>query len=119
MDENSKWDIDMERQPIIVLITAPSTQVGAEIAKSLLEKKLAACVNILSSVDSFYLWRGAINHDQEVLLIVKTQADLFEERLLPAIKAIHPYEIPEIIALPVIMGLPDYLNWMRDEIGLD
>ncbi len=104
----------MEIQNMVVLISAPSKEVGKQIAASLVEKKLAACVNILPSVNSIYTWEGQIHDEEEVLLLVKTRADLFEDRLIPAVKAIHPYEVPEIIALPVAAGLKKYLDWMEE-----
>jgi periplasmic divalent cation tolerance protein len=100
---------------IVVLITVPSSEVGERIAAALLEKKLAACVNILPGVTSIYTWNGAVQKDQELMLVVKTRADLFHDRLVPAVKAVHPYEVPEIIALPVLMGSPDYLDWIAAE----
>jgi periplasmic divalent cation tolerance protein len=102
-------------QAIVVLITAPSKEVGRQIARALLESKLAACVNILSPVNSLYTWQGKICDDEEVLLIVKSRADLFENRLIPAVQQIHPYDVPEIIALPVSMGLHSYLDWIAAE----
>lgn len=98
---------------IVVLITAPSKEVARQIASELVEQKLAACVNILSPVNSLYIWRESLQDDEEALLIVKSRADLFEDRLIPAVQAIHPYELPEIIALPVIMGLKPYLTWIE------
>jgi periplasmic divalent cation tolerance protein len=100
---------------ILILITVPSQQVGEQIAKALLEQRLAACVNILPQVHSLYLWQGKINSDQELLLLVKSRADLFAERLAPAVKALHPYEVPEIIALPVALGSAEYLDWIDQE----
>lgn len=105
----------MADQFIVVLITAPSQEVGEQIAAALLEARLAACVNILPAVQSIYAWKGAVQNDQEVLLLVKTRLALFAERLVPAIKAIHPYEVPEIIALPVLSGSQDYLDWIAAE----
>jgi periplasmic divalent cation tolerance protein len=104
----------METQPIVVLITAPSKEVGEQITASLLEKQLAACVNIVSPLSSIFTWQGEINHDEEALLIVKSRADLFESQLIPAVLAIHPYQVPEIIALPVSMGLSSYLKWVEE-----
>jgi len=109
----------MNNQPIVVLITVPSKQVGERIAEVLLEQKLAACVNIIPGVSSIYLWKGIINRDEESLLIVKSRAGLFEEHILPTVQAIHPYEVPEIIALPVVMGLPGYLDWIREVTRLE
>jgi periplasmic divalent cation tolerance protein len=99
--------------PIVVLITAPSKEVGKQIARALLEKELAACVNIISSIDSIYTWEGKICNDEEVLLVVKSRAELFENQLVPAVQAIHPYRVPEIIALPIKMGAKSYLDWIE------
>ena len=100
---------------IIVLITVPTQQVGEQIAKHLVENHLAACVNILPGMRSIYTWKGAVQSDEEMLLLVKTRRELFHEKLAPAVKAIHPYEVPEIIALPVVMGSQDYFNWIKTE----
>lgn len=102
----------MEFKHIIVFITVPSEEAGRQIADMLLEKKLAACVNAISPVNSLYTWKGEIVEDEEVLLVVKARADGFEERLIPAVRAVHPYEVPEIIALPIVMGLGSYLEWI-------
>ena len=99
--------------PIVVLITAPSKEVGKQIARALLEKELAACVNIISSIDSIYTWEGKICNDEEVLLVVKSRVELFENQLVPAVQAIHPYRVPEIIALPIKMGAKSYLDWIE------
>lgn len=105
----------MENKYIVVFITAPSEDSGRQIAKALLEKKLAACVNIVAPVNSLYIWQGEIHDDEEVLLIVKTRAGLFEDELIPAVKAVHPYDVPEIIALPVLLGDLGYLDWIEAE----
>jgi periplasmic divalent cation tolerance protein len=107
----------MTDQAIVVMITAPSQEVAREIAAALLEAKLAACANVLLGVRSYYTWKGQPQEDEEVLMLVKTRAALFESRLVPAVKAIHPYELPEIIALPVQMGLEGYLEWIYAETG--
>jgi periplasmic divalent cation tolerance protein len=104
-------------QHILVLITVPSVEVGKEIADHLLAERLAACVNILPSVHSHYLWQGEQASDEEVLLLVKSRVELFQERLVPAVKALHPYEVPEIIALPLVMGSTDYLGWIDEVTG--
>lgn len=105
----------MDKQYIVVLITAPSREAGRQLASALLEKKLAACVNILPAINSLYTWNGKLVDDEEVLLFVKTRADLFEDQLVPAIEAAHPYEVPEIIALPILMGSKRYLDWIAEE----
>jgi periplasmic divalent cation tolerance protein len=108
----------MDHKAIVVLITTPSKEVGKEIASALLEQKLAACVNIISPVNSLYFWEGQTHDDEEALLVVKTRLELFTDRLVRAVKEIHPYELPEIIALPVVMGLDGYLDWI-DEVTSD
>ena len=100
---------------IVVLITAPSKEVGRQVAEALLEKKLAACVNIVAPINSLYIWQGETCDDEEVLLIVKSRDEIFEDRLIPAVKAVHPYDVPEIIALPVLLGDQDYLDWIEAE----
>jgi len=105
----------MTDQPIVVLITAPSQEVARQIADALLGEKLAACVNVLPSIRSYYTWKGTRQEDEEVLLLVKTRAALFESRLIPAVKAVHPYELPEIIALHIQMGFEPYLTWINTE----
>lgn len=102
-------------QAVVIFITAPSLEVGKEIAAMLLDRKLAACVNIISPVTSLYLWQDKKNEDKEVLLVAKSRLGLFEDRLVPAVMRIHPYETPEIIALPVIAGQRDYLDWIERE----
>ena len=104
----------MNVEYIIVLITCPNNEVSEEVANALLDQKLAACVNMMTPVTSLYTWEGEINRDEEMLLIVKSRADLFEKDLIPAVKAVHPYDVPEIIALPIIMGSEDYLGWIKD-----
>ena len=101
----------MENDYIIVLITTPNQETSDAIANTLLEKKLAACVNMISS---FYTWERHTNCDEELLLIVKSKAELFESKLVPAVQAVHPFEVPEIIALPILMGSANYLAWIDD-----
>ncbi|HLE50903.1 MAG TPA: divalent-cation tolerance protein CutA [Anaerolineales bacterium] len=103
----------MDNQYIIAFITTPTKEVGEKIANALLDKKLAACVNLISPIRSLYIWNGSTNTDEETLLVVKTRADLFTDQLIPAVKAVHPYEVPEIIALPIVMGSSDYLQWIE------
>jgi periplasmic divalent cation tolerance protein len=104
----------MDHKHVIVYITTPDTQTGEEIANALIERKLAACVN-LTPIHSIYRWEGKVNREEEILLIVKTRADLFEGQLVPAVLALHPYEVPEIIAMPVVMGAAGYLQWIDEE----
>ncbi len=98
---------------IVVLITTPSQDEAKAIGRYLVENRLAACVNILPSVTSIFRWEGKICDETESLLIVKTQAGCFD-LLSREVKARHPYTIPEIIALPMAQGLPDYMNWIQE-----
>jgi periplasmic divalent cation tolerance protein len=102
---------------VVVLITVPSRDVGEAIAGALLEQQLAACVNIVAPITSWYVWRGEMCRDEELLLIAKTRAGLFQDRFIPAVKALHPYEVPEIIALPIVMGSEDYLAWLDSSVA--
>jgi periplasmic divalent cation tolerance protein len=100
---------------VVVLVTAPSVEVARQIAEALLAKKAAACVNIIPAVNSIFSWQGQVENDQEVLLVIKSRAELFESRLAPIVQEVHPYEVPEIIALPIVMGSKGYLDWI-DEV---
>jgi periplasmic divalent cation tolerance protein len=101
---------------VIVLITVPNLAAAEKVSQSLLDSHLAACVNIVPQVVSLYWWQGAVQQDGELLLVVKTRASLFQDRLVPAVQAVHPYEVPEIIALPILMGSPGYLNWLDESL---
>ena len=105
----------MDFRYIVVLITVPDLETGRKIADHLVEKKLAACVNILPAIQSCYIWNGVTNLDDEILLVVKSRADLFEDRIIPAVQALHPYDLPEIIALPIVLGSQRYLEWIDAE----
>ena len=102
----------IEGAVVVVFITAPRGK-GEEIARKLLEKRLAACVNI-APVSSLYWWKGSIERDDEELLVVKTSMKRLEE-LIGYVKEIHPYEVPEVIALPVVACLGSYCSWAREE----
>lgn len=107
----------MKEQPILVMITAPKESTARAIAERLVNERIAACVNILPRVVSIYTWQGEPNEDDEVMLIVKTTQELFNDRLVPTVKEVHPYDVPEIIALPIILGSEDYLEWIADMTG--
>ncbi|MEW5945292.1 MAG: divalent-cation tolerance protein CutA [bacterium] len=97
----------------VALITAGSEEEGARIAKTLVERKLAACVNLVPGVRSIYAWKGKIEDERETLLVVKTRKDRFGA-LIEAVKAEHSYEVPEIISLSVAEGDERYLEWLAD-----
>jgi len=96
---------------IIALITAGSEEEAHKIAELLIRERKAACVNIVPAVDSLFWWEGEIESARESLLLVKTKASLFPE-IVEMVKGVHSYEVPEIIALPIIAGSEDYLNWL-------
>ncbi|AAC07082.1 divalent-cation tolerance protein CutA [Aquifex aeolicus] len=98
----------------VVLITVPVDK-GEELSNFIVENKLGACVNVVPEVNSVYWWKGNIEKDKEALLVVKTSAQKFKE-LLEKVKSVHPYTVPEIIALPILAGNPDYLNWIEDSL---
>jgi periplasmic divalent cation tolerance protein len=98
---------------IVVLITAKDHAEAQKIADKLISEKLAACVNIMDGVKSLFWWEGKVDTAKEVLLIVKTQKKLFT-KLQKCVKTHHSYTVPEIIALPIIEGNPDYLKWIKD-----
>ena len=104
----------MDEKHLVVYITTPDMQTGEEIAGALIERKLAACVNLIP-VQSIYRWEGEVTRDAEVLLVVKTRADLFEAQLVPAVEELHPYQVPEIIALPIVRAAAGYLAWIDKE----
>ena len=101
---------------IIVLITAQKEEEAAEIAKDIVGKKLAACVNIVKGVRSIYRWKGKREDEEEVLLVVKSRRTLFPD-LVKRVKELHRYTVPEIIALPIIEGSEEYLGWLKEETG--
>ena len=99
---------------IVVLVTVGSEQEAETIATALLEERLAACVNVTSPVRSLYRWEGRIADDREWQMVIKTQARLFEA-LSARVRALHSYDLPEIIALPVLAGTTDYVDWIQNE----
>ncbi len=99
---------------MLVLTTVPEEKTGQTIATRLLEERLAACVTISAVSQSFYWWKGQISKEPEHILFIKSQAALYPE-LEKKIQEIHPYEVPEIIALSIQKGSADYLNWIEKE----
>ncbi len=99
---------------LIVLCTWPADQDPAPAARGLVERRLAACVNLLPGLTSIYEWQGAVHSDPEVLLVIKTTAQRYEA-LERALQALHPYELPEIVAVPIEKGLTGYLGWIAEQ----
>ncbi len=99
---------------LLVLTNCPDETVANTIARAVIEEELAACVNILPRVQSVYRWQGSLESAPEVPLLIKTTATAYPA-LEQRIAELHPYELPEIIALPIAQGLPAYLNWLAAE----
>lgn len=100
-------------ESIVVLITAPPGEMARTIARRLVDARLAACVNIVMSVESVYRWEGQRCEELEWLLVIKTRKLLFD-RLAAEVKTLHNYTVPEIIALPIVAGSADYLRWVLE-----
>jgi periplasmic divalent cation tolerance protein len=99
---------------VVVFVTASSEEEAEKIASLLLEKRKAACVNVIPRVSSRFWWQGRLDSAQESLLIIKTRAALVPE-LTDMVKKAHSYSVPEIVAVPIVAGNPDYLDWLDQE----
>ena len=100
----------------IVFVTAGSEEEAATIGRTLVEEHLAACANIVPRIRSIYRWKGQIYDEQEFLIIIKTRTSHFR-MLQERVKKLHSYEVPEIISLPISNGLPQYLEWVIEEVN--
>lgn len=103
-------------EPVVLMVitNVPDHATAERIADELVTQGIAACINILAGCTSVYRWEGKLNHTDEVPLLIKTTREIYP-RLEAALRKLHPYELPEIVALPVSAGLPEYLNWVRQE----
>jgi len=101
---------------IVVLSACDSEEQAAQVARALVDQRLAACVNIIPGARSIYRWKGQIEDTSEWLLVIKSRRDLFDS-LRAAIGKIHSYEVPELLALPIVDGSENYLSWMDRELG--
>jgi periplasmic divalent cation tolerance protein len=99
---------------VALLMTAPDAETGRRIARALVEERLAACVNVVPGVTSIYRWKGAVEEAAEVMLVAKTRAER-AAALAARVRALHPYELPEVVALPVTDGSRAYLRWVVAE----
>jgi periplasmic divalent cation tolerance protein len=106
----------MTTEALVVLVTTPTPERAAEIARAVVEEHLAACGNVIPGVRSIYRWQGAVQEDGEALLILKTTRARFEA-LRARVVALHPYEVPEVIALPVEAGSAAYLAWIAGAVS--
>ena len=100
---------------LVALSTVGSADDAQRIARALVERRLAACVNVVPGLTSVYAWKGAVETDQELLLVIKTRRARFEA-LRAALVELHPYEVPELIALPVEAGHAPYLDWLTANV---
>lgn len=97
---------------IIILVTAANQKEAKKIAKHLLGERLIACANIIGPVNSFFQWSGKVDHAKEYLLLMKSKKNLFG-RLTEAVKAVHSYKVPEMLAVPIVVGSNQYLDWLE------
>jgi periplasmic divalent cation tolerance protein len=100
---------------VVVLVTVPSAEVGERIAAAVVPEHLAACVNILPGLRSIFFWKGRVEDEPEVLLLMKTRADRLAA-LEARVRALHPYSVPGFVALPVVAGHEPYLAWVADSV---
>ena len=101
---------------IVVLITAKNAREGARIARHLLDKRLIACANLVPQVRSLYRWQGKLADEKECWMILKSTRELFPE-IQAEVEKLHSYDVPEVIALPIIEGSAKYLNWIAGSVG--
>ena len=99
---------------IVVFVTASSVEEGQKIGRTLVEERLVACINIISPIQSIFHWQGKVSDERETLLMAKTKEPLFND-IVVRVKQLHSYKVPEIIAIPIIDGSQDYLNWVSEE----
>lgn len=104
----------MRTQAILVMTNVSDAFAARRMARQLIEQRVAACVNCLPAVQSVYRWQGEIEEATEITLLIKTTRALYAETEA-AIKLLHPYQLPEIIAIPIVEGLPQYLDWIEQE----
>jgi periplasmic divalent cation tolerance protein len=105
----------MDQSFILIFCTVPDEKSALFISRTIVEEKLAACSSVTFGIESVYSWKNAVQQEQERLLIIKTRSDLFD-KLQEKILKIHPYEVPEIIAFPIIKGNPEYLKWIDENV---
>jgi periplasmic divalent cation tolerance protein len=103
---------------IVVLNTCGSAEEAERLARQLVDQHLAACVSVVDRVKSFYRWKGAVSESDEWLLVIKTSRPLFA-RIRTLLESNHTYEVPEVIALPIVEGSTNYLNWLDGELTAD
>ena len=100
----------------IAMVTCPDEETAERISEVILQKRLGACVNVMPGITSRYWWKGKIEKDSEVLMLIKTKEALLE-KIEETVKEHHPYDVPEVIAVPIAFGSSEYLNWIDSETG--
>lgn len=115
-ESKSDLKILLMTDKIVVFSTCASEEEAGKLAQTLVEARVAACVTIVPSARSVYRWQGAIESATECLLIIKSSRPLFD-RLQAAVEAAHTYEVPEVLAVPVLAGARNYMNWMEGQLG--
>jgi periplasmic divalent cation tolerance protein len=108
---------DASSETLLVVTNLPDRDAAMRLGRALVEQRLAACVNVLNGCTSIYRWDGAIEQAEEVPLLIKTRAARYPE-LEALIRELHPYELPEIVAVPMVRGLPEYLDWVAEETAI-
>jgi periplasmic divalent cation tolerance protein len=99
---------------VAILVTAPGHEQGVAIARTLVEEEIAACVNIIDGLTSIFTWKGKVDEEAESLLIIKTRSERVPD-IIQRVRSLHPYDVPEVIVLPILDGNPAYLEWI-DEV---
>ena len=106
----------MKGHPVVVFITAPTSEEAKSIGRHLVEKGLAACASIVPGIQSLFIWNGKFSQENEILIIVKSIQEKVKE-IVAVVKEMHSYDVPEIIVLPVVDGSKDYLDWLQESIS--
>ena len=106
----------MSTEACVVLCTCPDEEVALRVATAVIERKLAACVNRVPGIESIYHWEGKVERDREELLVIKTTRAVYAD-LEACIREVHPYDVPEVIALPIEAGSSDYLEWIAGSLA--
>ena len=102
--------------PVVILVTTSSKEEANAIGKKMVEERLAACVNVIPGMRSVYVWEGKFCDEGEVLLMMKSRRGLLD-RIVSRVKELHSYEVPEVIALPILGGSEDYLRWVEESLS--
>jgi periplasmic divalent cation tolerance protein len=117
-NEHQQFNQQFSQEYLVILNTCPDKESATRVANGLIERQLAACVNILPGLTSVYPWKGQIETSEEVLLLIKSTLGAYEA-VEAAIRETHPYELPEVVAVPIVAGLQAYLSWIGESVVTD